>query len=585
MDYETLCEYYEMIEKTTKRKEMTTYLVSLFEKAMPEEIDKIIYLTQGKLHPDWTGEPELGIAEKLAIKAINVATGVPEHEINNKYSTVGDLGSVAEYFVGKKQQMALFTEKLTISHVYETLDKMAKSTGKGSTNVRIRSLAGLLSSATPIEAKYLIRTVTGKLRLGIAEMTIIDALAIISKKPDSKAIIERAFNITGDLGLVAKILKSDGLSGLEKLQICIGRPIRMMLAQRAVTGEEIIERMGGPGWGEYKFDGERFQCHKKDNQVMIYSRRLENITTMYPDGVELIVNHIKAKEAVVEGEAIPINPNTGEILPFQELMRRRRKYDIESMMQKIPVSLYLFDCLYYDGNDLTNENFLTRAQKLRKIVSSSDRIMPVPYLLTNDPKSLDLFFHEALEMGTEGLVIKAIRSDSIYRAGARSWLWIKLKESYRSKMIEPVDLAIVGAFYGKGRRSGSYGALLAAVYNPSTGNFETVCKVGSGFTDSDLDELPKKLAPFKVDKKPKNVISNIDADVWIEPKLVIEVIGDEITLSPVHTCALGKVEKGVGLAIRFPRFTGRWRMDKSAEEATTVAEIIEMYKLQGKKIS
>jgi len=266
-------------------------------------------------------------------------------------------------------------------------------------------------------------------------------------------------------------------------------------------------------------------------------------------------------------------------------MHRRRKYDIEIMMQKIPVSIFLFDCLYYDGNDLTNSPFIVRSQKLRELVEQNERISPVPYLLTNDPTHLDDFFHESLGLGNEGLVIKAIRTDSIYRAGARSWLWIKLKESYRSKMVEPVDLVVVGAFYGKGRRSGSYGALLVAVYNPANDSFETICKVGSGFTDEDLDKLPSMFEKYKVDKKPENVISKMEADVWFEPKIVIEVIGDEITLSPVHTCAFGKIEKNVGLAIRFPRFTGRWRFDKSPKEVTTTDEIIEIYKLQLKKIA
>jgi len=585
MKYEELCKYYEKIEKTTKRKEMTMYLVSLFKNADPDEIEKIVYLTQGKLHPDWMGLPEIGIAEKLAIKAISSATGISEEIINEKYSKTGDLGLVAEELMHQKQQMTLFYEPLTVLKVYETLDRIANATGEGATSFRVRTLSGLLSNATPLEAKYIIRTVTGKLRLGIAEMTILDALAIMSGSQSMRELIERAYNITSDLGYVAKILKKEGIAGLEKLHVAVGRPIRMMLAQRAVTSEEILERMGGPGWSEYKLDGERFQCHKSGNNVVIYSRRLENITSMYPDAAELIKKYVKANDAVVEGEAVPINPNTGEILPFQELMHRRRKYDIEIMMQKIPVSIFLFDCLYYDGNDLTNSPFIVRSQKLRELVEQNERISPVPYLLTNDPTHLDDFFHESLGLGNEGLVIKAIRTDSIYRAGARSWLWIKLKESYRSKMVEPVDLVVVGAFYGKGRRSGSYGALLVAVYNPANDSFETICKVGSGFTDEDLDKLPSMFEKYKVDKKPENVISKMEADVWFEPKIVIEVIGDEITLSPVHTCAFGKIEKNVGLAIRFPRFTGRWRFDKSPKEVTTTDEIIEIYKLQLKKIA
>jgi len=590
MKFKRVCEFYSKIEATTKRKDMTNFLVALFQETPAEDIDKVIYLTQGKLYPDWTGRPELGIADKLAIRALSMVTSLPEEKIESSYKMKGDLGLVAEELISKKPSTTLdmfFTgeeEALSVGEVYNSLVKIAEASGEGTISRRIRILYGLLSKATPIEAKYLIRIVTGKMRLGIADMTMLDALAIAFGGAHLRPILERAYNITSDLGYVAKVLKMQGIQAVKNLTISLGRPIRMMLAQRLSSSEEIIEKLGGLSWGEYKLDGERFQCHKQGDNVQIFSRRLENITSMYPDGVEYIKTHIKAKDAVVEGEAVPINPDTGEILPFQELMHRRRKYDIEKMMQKIGIRLYLFDCLYVDGEDLTEKPFIERAKRLREIVTCDDKVTTVPFILTNDPHELTVFFHESLNNGCEGLVIKSPRLDSIYRAGARSWLWIKLKESYQSKMIEPVDVVIVGAFYGRGRRSGTYGALLAAVYNHERDVFETICKVGSGFTDEDLDALPKRLDQYKIDKKHPRVDSKMEPDVWLEPKQVIEIIGDEITLSPVHTCGWGVIQKDAGLAIRFPRFTGRWRDDKSPEDATTTKEIIEMYRQQLRKI-
>ena len=584
MDFKFVCKIYDKIEKTTKRKEMTTYLVELLKSTPADIIDKIIYLTQGKLYPDWTGEPELGMAEKLAIKAISLATGIKENEIEEDAKKSGDLGLAAEKAIARKVQSTLFMTPLTVKEVYNTFFKIAHATGDGSTNFKIRALAGLLANATGLETRYIVRIVTGHLRLGIADMTILDALAHLGGSMSYRDLLERAYNLTSDLGFVARLLKERGIDAIREVKVALGRPIRMMLAQRLATPEEILEKLGGLGWCEFKLDGERTQCHKEKDKVTLFSRRLENITKMYPDVVNAVLEMFKEDDVVIEGEIVPIDPNSGEILPFQELMHRRRKYDIETMMQKISTRLYLFDLLYLNGEDFTNKPFKERAEKLRSIVRNNENIVAVPYLLTNDHENLFDFFQKALNMGSEGLVIKSISQDAIYRAGARSWLWIKLKESYQSKMIEPVDLVVVGAFYGKGRRKGTYGALLTAVYNSETDTFETICKVGSGFTDDMLERLPKMLEKFKIQHKSPRVVSKVDADVWFEPAVVIEVIGDEITLSPVHTAAFNKIRKNAGLAIRFPRFTGRWRDDKKPEDATTVKEILEMYQQQLKKV-
>ena len=585
MRYSLIADAYEKIEATTKRLEMTDYLVELLKNTPKELIDKVVYLTQGKLYPDFMGI-EIGVAEKLAIRAIARASGHSEKEIEEDLKTTGDIGETAQNFIAKKKQVTLFQQPLTVQKVYETLDKMAKATGEGAMDLKVSLLAGLLANATPKEAKYIVRTVTGKLRLGIADMTVLDALAIAyGGGKEARQFLERAYNISSDLGRVAKTLVEEGLEGIKKFRVVIGEPIRPMLAERLSSPNEILEKLGGKCAAEYKYDGERIQAHKDGEKVLLFSRRLENITSQYPDAVELLKNHVKAKEAILEGECVAIDPDTGDMLPFQELMHRRRKYGIEKAMEEYPVSLFMFDALYVDGKDLTLEPYPVRRKYLNEIIEEAERIKIAEYLITDNPEELEKFFLEAVEKGCEGLVCKSVMPDSMYRAGARGWLWIKYKRDYKSEMTDTVDLVVVGAFHGKGRRAGTYGALLLAAYDPENDVFKTVCKCGSGFTDEDLANLPKMLEPHKIEHKHPRVISNLEADVWFEPKIVIEVIGAEITLSPIHTCAMDKIRKGSGLAIRFPRFTGNYRFDKAAEDATTEKEIIEMYQGQLKRVS
>jgi DNA ligase-1 len=446
-------------------------------------------------------------------------------------------------------------------------------------------LAGLLADATPKEAKYIMRTVTGNLRLGIADMTVLDALAIAyGGGKEARELVERAYNISSDLGRVAKAVAEKGLRGVKKFEVLVGEPIRPMLAERLSTPEEILEKLGGKCIAEYKYDGERIQIHKKEGEVTLFSRRLEDISTQYPDAIDLVKKHVRAGEAILEAECVAIDADTGEMRPFQELMHRRRKYGIEKAMEEYPVSLFMFDALYIDGKDLTLEPYPIRREALVKAIEESERVKTAKYIITDNAKELEKFFLEAIENGCEGLVCKSVAEDSVYQAGARGWLWIKYKRDYKSEMTDTVDLVIVGAFHGRGKRAGTYGALLLAAYNPETDTFETVTKCGTGFTDEDLAKLPKMLEKHKISHKHPRVNSMIEADVWFEPVVVIEVLGAEITLSPIHTCAVNAIRQGSGLAIRFPRFTGNYRLDKAAEDATTVSEIVEMYQKQLKKI-
>ena len=585
MRYSLIADGYEKIEATTKRLEMTDLLVTLLKQTPKDLIDKVVYLTQGKLYPDFVGI-EIGIAEKLAIRAVAKAAGYSEKEIEENVKKTGDLGETTEKFLEKKTQRTFFQEQLTVHMVYANLDKMAKAEGPGSIELKISLLAGLLANATPKEGKYVIRTVTGSLRLGIADMTVLDALAVaFGGGKDARKYLERAYNISSDLGRVAKTVVEQGMETVKKFEVSLGEPIRPMQAERLSSPIEILEKLGGKCIAEFKYDGERIQAHKKGDQVTLFSRRLENITDQYPDTCELLKNHVQAENAIVEAECVAVDPDTGEMRPFQELMHRRRKYGIKEAMEEYPISLFMFDALYIDGKDLTLEPYPIRRRNLEKIIEQSDHIKVADYIVTDDLDELERFFEKAVESGCEGLVCKSVTKDAVYQAGARGWLWIKYKRDYKSEMTDTVDLVVVGAFHGRGKRAGTYGALLLAAYNPKIDMFETVTKCGTGFTDEDLKKLPKMMKKHQIPHRHPRVNSTLKADIWFEPKVVIETLGAEITLSPIHVCAMNAIRKGSGLAIRFPRFTGNYRLDKSAEDATSVKEIIEMYKSRLKKVA
>jgi DNA ligase-1 len=417
-------------------------------------------------------------------------------------------------------------------------------------------------------------------------MTVLDALAIAyGGGKEAREALERAYNISSDLGRVAKTVVEKGLEGIKEFQVSVGEPVRPMLAERLSSPQEILEKLGGECIAEFKYDGERIQAHKKGNKISLFSRRLENITKQFPDAVKLFSKHVKAKDAIVEAEVVAIDPDTGETRPFQELMHRRRKHGIQKAVEEYPVSLFMFDALYMDGKDLTLKPYPIRHKALEQIIQSGEHVRVAEYLIVKNPEQLEKFFEKAVEKGSEGLICKSLNPDAVYQAGARGWLWIKYKRDYKSEMTDTVDLVVVGAFHGRGKRGGTYGALLVAAYDLDEDVFKTVTKCGTGFTDENLAKLPKMMEKHKIPHKSPRVNSTLEADIWFEPKVIIEVIGAEITLSPIHTCAMNTIRKGSGLAIRFPRFTGNFRLDKAAEDATTTREIIEMYRGQLKRVA
>jgi len=593
VEFAVIAQTLEMLEKTTSKIQQAATLAMLFKKTPPSVIDKVVYLILGTLWPDWKGMPELGIAEKGIQKCIALATNTTEAEVEKLYKSLGDYGAAVERLkMGRQGRAAGLTafiksakgeqgRRLDVDAVFNTLVKIAMLQGEGSRDMKLRLLTALLMDAEPKEAKYIVRFVEGRLRLGVGEATVMDGLASAFGVP--RDLIERAYNVYPDLGAIAKLIAEKGGSTIKEVKPTPGIPLRPMLAERASDPVEILNKAGVPALAEFKYDGERGQIHKSGGRVWIFSRRLEDITYQYPDVVEMVLKHVKAGEAIIEGEIVAVDPETGEFKPFQELMHRKRKKDIHEAVKEYPVVVRLFDCLYVDGVDLTKKLLPERREWLKKIVEESEEFKIAEHTLVKDAKELEQFFLKAVESGCEGLVVKSLGVDSVYQAGVRGWLWIKYKRDYKSELTDTVDLVVVGAFHGRGKRAGTYGALLLAAYDPDTDRFETVCKVGTGFTDEELAQLPKKLEPYRLPHKHQRVDSEIEADVWFVPALVMEVTGAEITLSPVHTCCWGWAKPETGISIRFPRFM-RWRDDKSPTEATTTKELFEMYLRKLKKI-
>ncbi|MGC9123536.1 MAG: ATP-dependent DNA ligase [Thermoplasmata archaeon] len=588
MDYIILAETFQRIESTTKRLEITDYIVDLLKKTDENNIEKVVLLMQGRIAPDYLGI-ELGMADKLAIKAISQIYGITEKAIEEEYQKTGDLGIATENLAKNKRQKTLFEleeQVLTVEKVFENFKKIAELSGEKSQDKKVSLLGELLNYAKPIEARYIIRTVTGKLRLGVADATILDALAIaFGETKEMRDVVERAYNIHPDLGFIAKTLLKEGIEGVNKIKVEPGIPIKVMLAERLPSLEEILEKMGGRAAFEYKYDGIRMQPHVTKNFVKIYSRRMENLTEQFPDITRAIKIAAGDHEVILDGEGVPVNIETGELLPFQAVSHRRgRKYEIERVAEEVPVVLFLFDILYLDGNELLTLPYLKRKEILESVVKENDRIKFANRIISGDKNEIRKFFEKSIEDGCEGLVAKNISEQSIYRAGAREFLWIKFKRDYEAVVEDTFDLVVVGAFAGHGQRAGTYGALLMAAYDPEKDLFVTVCKLGSGFTEDNLNSIRKILDNYKIEHRHGRVLSLIEPDYWFIPSLVLEVKGAELTLSPLHTCCMDSIEKGSGISIRFPRFTGNFRFDKKPEDATTTNEIIEEYKNQKKKL-
>ncbi|MBC7320642.1 ATP-dependent DNA ligase, partial [bacterium] len=516
---------------------------------------------------------EFGISEKLLAKSLAKALSKDEEEIWNLYKEIGDLGLLAQRYIGEGK------DELEVLDVYNRLMDIATTTGKGSIEKKTDKLAELFSLTSGKEAKYINRIVLGRLRLGIGDPTILDAFSYAYSGDKSlRPVIERAYNLCSDLGLVGFTLFNKGLEAIRNFKVQVGKPIRMALAERLPSAEEIISKIGKCSV-EPKFDGFRCQIHKDGDRIKIFSRNLEDNTEMFPDLVEGAKKQIDAESAIIEGEALAFNEEAQEFFPFQVTVQRKRKYEIETIMADLPLKLFAFDILYVDGEDYTPRPYIERRERLRSLILPGNVIMIADSIITDDPKELNLFFENAIGSGLEGIVAK--RLDAPYQAGARNFNWIKLKRSYKGELSDTVDLVIIGYYVGRGARAKfGIGSLLAGVYDPDTDTFKTIAKIGSGLTEEEWVKMKNLLDEIRVDSKPSRVVSILEPDVWVEPRYVVEVRADEITRSPVHTA--GKDGEELGYALRFPRVERFVRIDRSPEDATTVKEILEMYNMQKK---
>ncbi len=586
MEFAKLITYFEELEQTSSRLALIEILTNLFKETNKDTIDKIIYLAQGRVAPFYA-PIEIGMADKMVAQAISLAYGVTKEDALKLYNKLGDMGLVAEE-LSLRPQEALFNgekrKELTVAAVFEGLLLIAQTAGEGSVDKKISILQSLLFNSVGKEVKHLVRIPLGNNRLGIGDPTILDGLATAYLGDKTQRnLLEKAYNETSDLGLIGKTLLEGGLSEVEKLGVTIGRPIRSMLCERLPSSEKVIEKMGPVVHVTPKYDGFRVQIHKDGNKVEMYSRNLETMTHMFPELIEGTLKQVKAKTAILDCEALAYNAESEEYYPFQETTKRRRKHNIEEVAAKLPLHAFVFDMLYLDGKSLIDLPLEERITYIEKTVEKGDILLPAPGEMISDPKVLQLRLEDSISKGLEGVVIK--KPSSPYEAGGRNFNWVKLKRHNQTELQDSVDCVILGYIVGKGKRTAfGAGALLVGVYDKKSDEFVSVCKIGTGLTDEEWISIKEKVKGKELDHKPARVKSILTPSVWVEPEIVIEVLADEITRSPIHTAGMGENSKEQpGYALRFPRLLKFRDKDKNPEDATSVDELIKMYESQGKK--
>ncbi|MCL2318266.1 MAG: ATP-dependent DNA ligase [Methanomassiliicoccaceae archaeon] len=578
MLYSEIADVFDRLESTSSRLEMTSILSDFFKNVDPSSLREVVYLSQGRLHPDFH-TAELGMADKLVLRSIAFTAGVTESKMDELWKKEGDPGKIAESLLKNRKQASLFSEPLTLEKVLRILLLIEAAEGKDSQDKKMKYLSNLLMDSGPVEARYLCRIVTGRMRIGAGSMTILDALAGAFGTKEDRPEIERAFNITCDLGLVAETLAAGGVDAVKEMKVTVGNPIKVMLAERLPSIPLILDRMGGKCAMEFKYDGIRVQAHISKDSVKLYSRRMEDLTSNFPDIASELRKQCKADNAIVEGECVAVDKD-GNMLPFQTVTHRRKKHGMDKAVEDYPVRIFMFDLLSVNGEDMTVRPLEERRSKLSNTFELNDKVQLTTMEIVNSAKEGEDFFSRALGKKCEGIMAKSLTQESIYRAGSRGFLWIKYKKDYEENLTDSFDLVVVGAFYGRGKRAGKYGALLMAVFDDETGKYCTVCKLGTGFDDAFLDGMPDLLDAYLSETKPNMVSAEMVPDVWFLPTVILEVVATEISLSPIHTAAKEIMKEGAGLGLRFPRFTGRVRDDKGPEECMTVNEVLSMYEMQ-----
>jgi len=574
MTFKKLANYFSQLEKTASRNQITQILADLLKEASKDEIDKICYLSLGRLSPLYAGI-EFNLAEKMMLKIISQAYKISEEEVKRTYKDIGDLGEVAEKFDKREK-----SKPLSVSQVYQQLYQIAQESGEGSVERKINNFANLLEDVDAQSAKYLVRIPLGRLRLGFSDYTIMDALSWMVIGDKSKRVeIEEAYNNRADIGQITKIIKKQGIKGLKGIKINLGVPIMPALCQRLPTAEEMIKKMVKVAV-EPKYDGTRLQVHfsrlhPRGVSINIFTRNLENVTHMFPDITETLPKEVKAREVILDGEAIGFDPKTGKFLPFQETIKRKRKYEISEKAKEIPLKYFTFDILFKDGKDLLSLPFDKRRQILEKSLSSANKtIVLSPQIVTDNAEILRQFHDEQVKHGLEGAVVKKWQAP--YDPGRRGYTWVKFKEEETKKgggLADTLDCVVMGYYKGRGKRAGfGIGAFLVGVRRGE--EFLTISKVGTGLSDEQWREMYKKcqMSNVKCQMKPKEyvVAKELTPDIWCLPKIVVEIQADNITKSPIHTAKY---------ALRFPRLV-QFRDDRSPQDATTLNEAEKLYRLQ-----
>jgi DNA ligase-1 len=563
------------LEGTSRRNDAVRIVADLLTRLSQSERPAVIYLLQGQLRPPYEGI-ELGVGERMLVRALARAYGTTETIVTRRLRRTGDLGVVAESLAATTSRRS---RGLTVRQAYDAMLAIARAGGSGSLERKTRRLLALLGRATPREARYLVRIAQGRLRLGIGDATVVEAVATAALGDRrKKGVVEAAYNVRSDLGAVAQVAFARGARGLARIAPQIGVPIRPALAQRLPSADAIIGRLGTVQ-AEPKYDGLRLQLHRDGERVWAFSRRLENVTAQFPEIAAGARRQLRVRRAILDGEAVVIDPKTGRFLPFQVTMTRKRRHGVAAAARRYPLRLFAFDVMLADGRNLMPRPQRERSARLAAIVRVRPRstIAVTEWILTTQAAELQAYFRTMLRRGLEGIIAK--RPDAPYRAGARAFDWVKLKRSYQTRLRDTVDLVIVGYFAGRGKRAKlGIGSLLAAVYDPEHDRLRTVAKIGSGASEAEWRALRAQLDRAATTSRPRRVDSLIEPDVWVEPRYVVEVIADEITRSPLHTS--GKSGTGPGYALRFPRLVNGIRHDKGPAEATTEREILELYRQQ-----
>ncbi len=559
MIYSILAETYETLEKIPGKLEKTRIIAELLKETPADELEHAVLLLGGRVFPAWS-EHEIGVANQLMIKAIAKTSGISEETVLKKFRETGDLGLSAEKIIREKKQRTFSSKTLTVGKVFSNIQKIALVSGKGSQEQKLNLIAELLASAKPGEAKYIVRTILGQLRVGVAEGLIRDAIAqAFSASP---ADVENAWFLRPDYGEIATIAKKEGEAGLKKVKIRLGEPMMVQLSEKSPTLEEAFKSFENPSL-EYKYDGMRTIIQKKNGEVWIFTRNLENVTKQFPDLVVFAKKGILCNDCVIEGETIGMQDS--KPLPFQHLSQRiQRKYDIEEMVKKIPIQANLFDITYMDGEMLLNKPLRERRKILEKVVKHvNGKFQLSEQMITKDLNEAEKFYQKALELGNEGVIVKNL--DALYQAGRRvAGGWLKVKPT-----MEDLDLVIIGADYGTGKRAGWFGSFILGCRDPETGKFLECGMLGTGVkekktleTDITFKDLTKMLKPL-IEREEGN-------RVWFKPKILIEVAYEEIQKSPSYSS---------GYALRFPRFV-RLRPDKDTEQTDTKKRIEKLYEMQ-----